>query len=198
MALLLKEPFKGRGLVNAAIMLPYVAPVISVVFGWQFLFDPISGVVNYVFVDVLGLWSERANLIGDPDSALWVVVIFDVWKHAPIAYMLILSKLVSISKDQYEAASIDGYGPIGRFFHVTLPELHFVLATVILLRLIWNLNRFEDVYLLAPNVETLPIFTYYQAFTGVIDQGLAAATSVIQLGVLCVFIWFYIKKVMKW
>lgn len=198
MALLLKEPFPGRGLVNAAIMLPYVAPVISVVFGWQFLFDPISGVVNYLMVDVFSLWSERHNLIGDPDSALWVVVIFDIWKHAPIAYMLILSKLVSISQDQYEAASIDGYGPIGRFFHVTLPELHFVLATVILLRLIWNLNRFEDVYLLAPNVETLPIFTYYQAFTGVIDQGLAAATSVIQLGVLCVFIWFYIKKIMKW
>ncbi len=198
MALLLRDPFKGRGLVNAAIMLPYVAPVISVVFGWQFLFDPISGVVNYLMVDIFHIWSERANLIGDPDSALWVVIIFDIWKHAPIAYMLILSKLMSISRDQYEAASIDGYGPIGRFFHVTLPELHFVLATVVLLRLIWNLNRFEDVYLLAPNVETLPIFTYYQAFTGVIDQGLAAATSVIQLGVLCIFIWFYIKKIMKW
>jgi multiple sugar transport system permease protein len=198
MALLLRDPFKGRGLVNAAIMLPYVAPVISVVFGWQFLFDPISGVVNYLLVDVLHLWSERSNLIGDPDSALGVVILFDIWKHAPIAYMLILSKLVSISRDQYEAASIDGYGPIGRFFHVTLPELHFILATVVLLRLIWNLNRFEDVFLLAPNVETLPIFTYYQAFTGVIDQGLAAATSVIQLGVLCVFMWFYIKKIMKW
>jgi len=198
MALLLREPFKGRGLVNAAIMLPYVAPVISVVFGWQFLFDPISGVFNYLLVDVFHIWSERVNLIGNPDSALWIVVLFDVWKHAPIAYMLILSKLVSISRDQYEAASIDGYGPIGRFFHVTLPELHFVLATVILLRLIWNLNRFEDVFLLAPNVQTLPIFTYYQAFTGVIDQGLAAATSVIQLAVLCVFIWFYTKKVMKW
>ena len=198
MALLLREPFKGRGLVNAAIMLPYVAPVISVVFGWQFLFDPISGVFNYLLVDVFHIWSERVNLIGNPDSALWIVVLFDIWKHAPIAYMLILSKLVSISRDQYEAASIDGYGPIGRFFHVTLPELHFVLATVILLRLIWNLNRFEDVFLLAPNVQTLPIFTYYQAFTGVIDQGLAAATSVIQLAVLCVFIWFYTKKVMKW
>ncbi|RKF13743.1 sugar ABC transporter permease [Alginatibacterium sediminis] len=198
MALLLKDPFPGRGLVNAAIMLPYVAPVISVVFGWQFLFDPISGVFNYLMVDVLHIWTERVNLIGDPDSALGVVILFDIWKHAPIAYMLILSKLVSIPRDQYEAASIDGYGPVGRFFHVTLPELHFVLATVILLRLIWNLNRFEDVYLLAPNVQTLPIFTYYQAFTGVIDQGLAAATSVIQLGVLCVFIWFYIKKVMKW
>lgn len=197
-ALLMREPFKGRGLVSAAVLMPYFAPVISVVFGWQFLFDPVNGVFNWLMVDVLHLWDARANMIGEPDSAIWVVILFDIWKHFPIAYLLILSKLTSIPKDQYEAAAIDGYGPIGRFFHVTLPEIYFVLATVVILRLIWNLNRFEDVYLLAPNVETLPVFTYYQAFTGVIDQGLAAATSVIQFSVLCVLIWFYVKKILKW
>ncbi|RQW62924.1 carbohydrate ABC transporter permease [Vibrio viridaestus] len=197
-ALLMKEPFKGRGLVSAAILMPYFAPVISVVFGWQFLFDPVNGVFNWLMVDVFHLWQSRANLIGDPSSAVWVVILFDVWKHFPIAYLLILSKLTSIPNDQYEAAAIDGYGPIGRFIHVTLPEIYFVLATVVILRLIWNLNRFEDVFLLAPNVQTLPVFTYYQAFTGVIDQGLAAATSVIQFAVLCVLIWFYVKKILKW
>ena len=197
-ALLMREKFKGRGIVSAIILMPYFAPVISVVFGWQFLFDPVNGAFNYLMVDVLGILSERTNLIGDPDSALGVVIVFDVWKHFPIAYLLILSKLQSIPRDQYEAAAIDGYGPVGRFFHVTLPEIYFVLATVVILRLIWNLNRFEDVFLLAPNVETLPVFTYYQAFTGVIDQGLAAATSVVQLGFLCVLIWFYVKKILKW
>ncbi|ASI91985.1 MULTISPECIES: sugar ABC transporter permease [Vibrio] len=197
-ALLMRNPFRGRGLVSAAILMPYFAPVISVVFGWQFLFDPVNGVFNWLMVDVLHIWNQRTNLIGEPGSAVWVVIIFDVWKHFPIAYLLILSKLTSIPKDQYEAAAIDGYGPIGRFFHVTLPEIYFVLATVVILRLIWNLNRFEDVFLLAPNVQTLPVFTYYQAFTGVIDQGLAAATSVIQFSVLCVLIWFYVKKILKW
>ncbi|MCE0492728.1 carbohydrate ABC transporter permease [Vibrio salinus] len=197
-ALLMRQPFRGRGLVSAAILMPYFAPVISVVFGWQFLFDPVNGVFNWIMVDVLHLWQSRENLIGNPDSAVWIVVIFDIWKHFPIAYLLILSKLTSIPNDQYEAAAIDGYGPFGRFIHVTLPEIYFVLATVVILRLIWNLNRFEDVFLLAPNVQTLPVFTYYQAFTGVIDQGLAAATSVIQFVVLCVLIWFYVKKVLRW
>ncbi|MGB2079984.1 MAG: carbohydrate ABC transporter permease [Vibrio sp.] len=197
-ALLMKEAFFGRSLVSAIILMPYFAPVISVVFGWQFLFDPVNGVFNWLMVDVLHLWDTRSNLIGEPDTAVWVVVIFDIWKHFPIAYLLILSKLTSIPQDQYEAAAIDGYGKIGRFFHVTLPEIYFVLATVVILRLIWNLNRFEDVFLLAPNVQTLPVFTYYQAFTGVIDQGLAAATSVIQFCVLCVLIWFYVKKILKW
>ncbi|MCJ2377580.1 sugar ABC transporter permease [Vibrio sp. ZSDZ34] len=197
-ALLMKEPFSGRAFVSAAILMPYFAPVISVVFGWQFLFDPVNGVFNWLMVDVLHLWDARENLIGEPSTAVWVVIVFDVWKHFPIAYLLILSKLTSIPRDQYEAAAIDGYGPMGRFFHVTLPELFFVLATVVILRLIWNLNRFEDVFLLAPNVQTLPVFTYYQAFTGVIDQGLAAAISVIQFVVLCVLIWFYVKKILRW
>jgi len=197
-ALLLNEDFPFKNTVRAIVLLPYFAPVISVVFGWQFIFDPVNGVYNHMMVEVLGWSAERRNLIGEPDSAIWVVIIFDVWKHFPIAFLLILAKLQSIPRDQYEAAAIDGYGAWGRFVNVTLPECRFVIATVVLLRLIWNLNRFEDVYLLAPNVETLPIYIYYQAFTGVIDQGLAAAISVVQLLFLSGLIWLYVKKVLKW
>ncbi len=197
-ALLLNEEFPLRNLVRGLVLLPYFAPVISVVFGWQFIFDPVNGIYNHVMVEELGLMSERQNVIGEPDSAIWVVIVFDVWKHFPIAFLLILAKLQSIPKDQYEAAAIDGYSAWGRFIHVTLPELRFVLGTVILLRLIWNLNRFEDVYLLAPNVETLPIYIYYRAFTGVIDQGFAAAVAVVQLVFLAGLIWLYVRKVLKW
>ncbi len=197
-ALLMNEEFKFRNLARGLVLLPYFAPVISVVFGWQFIFDPVNGVYNYIVVTVLELTSERTNLIGDPDSALLVVIIFDIWKHFPIAFLLILAKLQSIPKDQYEAAAIDGHGAFGRFIHVTLPEIKFVIGTLVLLRLIWNLNRFEDVYLLAPNVITLPLYTYYEAFTGIVDQGLAATVSVVQLCILSVLIWVYVKKILKW
>lgn len=197
-ALLMNIEFPLRSLVRTLILLPYFAPVISVVFGWQFIFDPVNGIYNHVVVEVLGIAVERHNLIGEPKTALFVVIVFDIWKHFPISYLLIVSKLQSINKDQYEAAAIDGYGPIGRFIHVTLPELYFVLGTLIILRLIWNLNKFEDVFLLAPNVETLPIFTYYAAFTGIIDQGFAASVSVVQFMMLSFLIYFYVKKVLKW
>lgn len=197
-AILMNQEFRFRNLARSLILLPYFAPVISVVFGWQFIFDPVNGIYNHVVVDVLHLTDNRENLIGNPDSALFVVILFDIWKHFPIAYLLFLAKLQSVPKDLYEAAAIDGQNAWGRFWHVTLPELRFVIGTVILLRVIWNLNRFEDVYLLAPNVETLPIFTYYQAFAGLVDQGTAAAISVIQLMVLVGLIWFYVRKVLKW
>lgn len=197
-ALLMNLQFPLRNAVRTLILLPYFAPVIAVVFGWQFIFDPVNGIYNHMVVDVLQLTAKRHNLIGQPKTALFVVIIFDIWKHFPISYLLILAKLQSINKERYEAAAIDGCGPIARFFYITLPELYFVLGTVVILRLIWNLNKFEDVFLLAPNVQTLPVFTYYTAFTGIIDQGLAASISVIQLLFLSFLIFFYVKKVLKW
>jgi multiple sugar transport system permease protein len=197
-ALLMNLQFPFRNICRTVILLPYFAPVISVVFGWQFIFDPVNGIYNHLVVDVLNLTDQRYNLIGDPKTALLVVILFDTWKHFPISYLLIISKLQSINRDQYEAAAIDGCGPLRRFFHVTLPEIYFVLGTLVILRLIWNLYKFEEVFLLAPNVRTLPIFTYYTAFTGIIDQGFAAAISVIQFLVLSFLIFFYVKKVLKW
>lgn len=197
-ALLMNQQFPFRNTARAIILLPYFAPVISVVFGWQFIFDPVNGIYNHFVVDILNITDVRRNLIGDPGTAIVVVILFDIWKHFPIAYLLILSKLQSINREQYEAASIDGCGPVARFFHVTLPELYFVLGTLVILRLIWNLNKFEEVFLLAPNVKTLPVFTYYSAFTGIIDQGFAASISVVQLIVLSFLIFFYVKKVLRW
>ncbi|NLD38550.1 MAG: sugar ABC transporter permease [Desulfatiglans sp.] len=197
-ALVMSIKFPFRNIVRGVILLPYFAPVISVVFGWQFFFDPVNGIYNHLMVETLGIAGSRYNLIGEPRSALGIVIIFSIWKNFPISYLLIISRLQSINKDQYEAAAMDGCGPVARFFHVTLPELYFVMGTLIILRLIWNLNKFEEVFLLAPNVWTLPVFTYYTAFTGIIDQGYAAAISVVQFVVLAALIIFYVKKVLKW
>lgn len=197
-ALIMNLRFPLRNIVRAIILLPYFAPVISVVFGWQFFFDPVNGIYNHLAVDTLGLTDNRYNLIGDPRTALIIVILFSIWKNFPISYLLIISKLQSINRDQYEAAAMDGCGPVARFFYVTLPEIYFVLGTLVILRLIWNLNKFEEVFLLAPNVKTLPVFTYYTAFTGIIDQGYAAAISVVQFVVLSFLIIFYVKKVLKW
>lgn len=197
-ALLMNLRFPFRNVIRTVILLPYFAPVISVVFGWQFIFDPVNGIFNHVVVEILNLTDHRYNLIGNPKTALFVVILFDTWKHFPISYLLIISKLQSINRDQYEAAAIDGCGPVGRFFHVTLPEIYFVLGTLVILRLIWNFYKFEEIFLLAPNVQTLPVFTYYTAFTGIIDQGLAASISVFLFLILSLLIVFYVKKVLKW
>ncbi|HUX40440.1 MAG TPA: sugar ABC transporter permease [Rectinemataceae bacterium] len=197
-ALMMNVKFPFRGLVRGLLLFPYVAPVISVVFSWQFFFDPVQGPFAYLAVDVLHLASKRFNLIGDPSSALWVAIVFNIWRSFPFMYLMILSRLQAIDETLYEAAEMDGADSWVRFRHIIFPELRFVIGALVLLRFIWNFNKFEEVFLLTDNVKVLPVFTYFKAFLGTQEIGQAAAIAVIQMIVLTGVILIYAKKVLKW
>lgn len=197
-ALVMNREFPLRGLVRSLILLPYVAPLISVVFSWQFLFDPVNGIVMHTLVEQLRLLPERINLIGSPRNGIWVAVLFSIWKNFPFTYLMLLSRLQAIDQNLYEAAEIDGASALQKFWYLTLPELYFVMGAVILLRFIWNFNKFEEIFLLAPNVKVLSVYTYYTAFTGTLDLGKGAALAVVQFSILIIFILFYVRKVLKW
>ena len=197
-ALVMNKRFPLRGLVRSLILLPYVAPVIAVVYGWQFIFDPVNGVFMHVTVELLGLFEERFNLIGAPRNAIVVAILFNVWKNFPFSYLMLLSSLQAIDNSLYEAAQIDGATAWQRFRFITLPEIFFVLGALVVLRVIWNFNKFEEVFLLTDNVRVLSVFTYFKAFTGALDQGQGAALALLQFLLLVGFILFYVKRVLKW
>lgn len=197
-ALVMNQEFPLRGLVRSLILFPYVAPVISVVFAWQFLFDPVNGIVMDTLVERLGVLSERINLIDTPANAVWVAILFSIWKNFPFSYLMILSRLQGIDKNLYEAAEVDGASGWQKFRSITLPEVFFVMGAIILLRIIWNFNKFEEVFLLTSNVKVLSIYTYFKAFVGTIDMGQGAALALIQFVLLVGIILYYVKKVLKW
>ena len=197
-AIAMNKEFPLRGLVRGLILLPYVAPVISVVFAWQFMFDPVNGIFMHITVEKLHLFESRFNLIGDPKTAIIVAVIFNIWKNFPFSYLMILSRLQSIDQTMYEAAEIDGATQWKKFLYITMPEIFFVLGAIVILRFIWNFNKFEEIYLLTENVKVLSVYTYFKAFTGAMDQGQGASIVVAQFLLLIGFILFYVKKVLKW
>lgn len=197
-ALAMNREFPLRWLVRSFILLPYVAPVIATVFAWKFFFDPVNGLFVHVVVEVLGLVQNRFNLIGDPSTAVIVAIVFSIWKNFPFAYLMILSRLQAIDETLYEAAELDGCNAWTKFRYVTLPELYFILGSLILLRVIWNFNKFDEVFLITDNVKVLSIYTYLTAFTGAFDLGRGATLSVIQFLLLMGFILYYIKRVLKW
>ncbi|MFW6227826.1 MAG: carbohydrate ABC transporter permease [Alkalispirochaeta sp.] len=197
-ALAMNREFPLRWLVRSIILLPYVAPVIATVFAWQFFFDPVNGLFVHVLVEVLGVVQDRFNLIGNPGTAVIVAIVFSVWKNFPFAYLMILSRLQAIDETLYEAAELDGCGWWDKFRFVTLPELYFIIGSLVLLRVIWNFNKFEEVYLITDNVRVLSIYTYLTAFTGALDLGRGATLAVIQFLLLMGFILYYVKKVLKW
>ena len=114
-ALLMNRKFPGQNIVRTLIILPYFAPVISMVFGWQFIFDPVNGIFNHVFADTLHWIRPDTNLIGDPQTSMWVLIAFTTWKYFPITYLLLLSRLQLIDKTLYEAAEIDGANAFSAF-----------------------------------------------------------------------------------
>ncbi|SFL53644.1 carbohydrate ABC transporter permease [Halanaerobium salsuginis] len=196
-ALLLNRDFPGRSVIRGVILLPYVTPVISAVFGWKYLFNPVFGQANYFLVDILHLFPQHINWIESPAFAIYAVIIFNIWRNFPFAFLMILAELQSISASLYEAAEVDGASAWQKFKHITLPELKFVLGALVILRTIWNFYKFSEVYLLSASVNVLPVYIYEKAFASY-DFGQAAAISAILFIFVLGFIMFYVKKVLEW
>jgi multiple sugar transport system permease protein len=199
-ALLLNQRFRGRGLVRAIFLFPYIAPVISVAFIWRWVFDPtVRGVANWTLMN-LGVLGEPLAWLGKTGLALVMVILFEAWRYFPFAMLMILARLQAIDATLYEAAVVDGANVWAKFRHITLPELRYVLGTLFLLRLMWTFNKFDDIFLLTGGgfgTKVLPILTYEFSFK-LFDFGRGAATAMVLFIVLIVFMLVYVKKVLEW
>jgi len=199
-ALVLNKPFKGRGFVRAIFLFPYVAPVISVAFIWKWIFDPsVSGVMNWALMTV-GMSDQPISWLGTRGLALVMVVFFEGWRYFPFAMLMLLARLQAIPQELYEAAAVDGAGTIRKFWHITLPDLRYVLGTIFLLRLIWTFNKFDDIFLLTgggAGTRVLPILTYQFSFRQ-FYFGQGAATAMILFIVVLVFMIVYVRTVLEW
>ena len=198
-ALMMNKPFRGRRIVRTIILLPYITPLISIVFSWQFIFDPSLGPFIKLFGQQLGIIPTTLDLLNNKNNAFIVASIFNIWRNFPFVYLMILSKLQSISGELYEAAEIDGASGWQKFKSVTWPELYFVIGAVALLRGIWNFYKFDEVYLITKNAGTLPIYIYERVIGTTSPQyGTAAAIATLLMIIMFALITVYVKKVLKW
>lgn len=193
-ALLMNRKFKGRGIARSLVILPYVAPIISLVFVWQYMFNGIYGVVNYITVDKLHIFSAAPAWFDHPVLSMILVILFDTWRVFPYSFMMILAALQAIDDSLYEAAMIDGAGAWKQFWAITLPEIMPVVASLIVLRSIWNFYKFDDVYLLTKQVPIMGVYLYQTAFS-VHDFGLAAAITIVLFIIVMTFVLFVKRKV---
>lgn len=193
-ALAFRAPFRGRGALRSLMLLPYVAPVVAVTFVWQIMLNPQFGIVNALGVHVFG-WSSPVNFLAKAPYALTTVVIFEIWRYFPFAFMFITAALTTLPRDIEEAATVDGATPIQSFRHIIFPQLMPVIALLSLLRLIMNFNKFDDVYLLTggsagTDVAAVRVFN---TLVGNSDIGGAAANALILSAILGVALLLYFK-----
>jgi len=159
-ALILNEEFKGRGLVRAAILIPWAIPTIVSAKLWAWLFNDQFGMINDMLLSI-GLISNKIAWTANTDTAMFAVLIVDIWKTTPFMALLCLAGLQMIPRDMYEAAKIDGIHPVRVFFKVTLPLVKPALMVAVIFRLLDALRIFDLVYVLTPNrPETLSMSVY--------------------------------------
>jgi multiple sugar transport system permease protein len=114
-ALVLNQRFRGRGLVRAVLLFPYIVPVISAAFIWKWLFDPtVRGVVNWTLLNA-GVLEQPLAWFGQTGVALVMVIVFESWRYFPFAMLMLLARLQAIDVTLYKAAVVDGANAWSKF-----------------------------------------------------------------------------------
>jgi trehalose/maltose transport system permease protein len=159
-ALVLNASFPGRGLVRAAVLVPWAVPTIVSAKLWSWMLNDQFGVVNDVLLRV-GAISTPLAWTADPLLSMLTVVLVDVWKTTPFVTLLVLAALQMIPQSVYEAARVDGAGPLAQFRHMTLPLIRPALIVALAFRALDALRVFDLIYVLTPNSpETMSLSSY--------------------------------------
>ncbi len=146
-ALLLNEPFRGRGFARVLVLLPWaVAPVVAGVL-WRYLFHSNYGLVNALLLQAGLIPAYRVWLDSAP-VAITIAALATAWKTLPFLALIILARLQSIPESLYRAARMDGAGVLARFRHVTLPQLRGILIFAVVMQTIVALQSFDLIFTL--------------------------------------------------
>lgn len=196
-ALVLHQNIWFRSLARSLILFPYFISTVVAVLVWKWLFNDLYGILNHFLMKV-GIIEFPMDFLGTMPNAMISVILVGAWKYFPFVVIAVLARLQSIPEALYEAAKIDGAGPIARFFDVTLPQLRDVLVVIIMLRAIWDFKEFDMIYLLTgggplDDTQTLPLLVYQEAFA-LNDMGMASAYAVVMMLIMLVFMLVYIRR----
>ena len=200
LALFFRKPFPGNGIIRALLLVAWILPAVvtGTIFRW--MFDSDFGVINY-FLTSMHLVDKPVMWLTGPTTAMVAVVVANLWVGMPFNMLLILSGLHTIDDGLYEAAEVDGAGPIRTFFSITEPLMRPVVFSLLLLGVINTYKVFDLIYTMTKGgpveaTTTLPIFTYLQTFK-VFDFGNGAAASMLTMVLPLALSWFYVRSLDK-
>lgn len=182
-AVFTQRAFRGRGAVRTVFLIPYALPVFASVITWNFMLQRDTGMLNQLLLDLHLVGARPFWLIG-PDS-FWSLVIVQIWRTWPFAFLILTAGLQSIPADLYEAAALDGAGMPGQVRHVTLPLLRPVNRVLLLVLFLWTFNDFSVPFTLfgsAPpaQADIISIHIYENSFASW-NFGIGSAMSVLLL-----------------
>jgi polyol transport system permease protein len=196
-ALLLDQPFLGRGIVRLMVIAPFfVMPTVSALVWKNLLMHPVSGMFAWV-AKSFGLqpidWFAEAPLV-----AIGLIV---SWQWLPFATLILLTAIQSLDQEQKEAAEMDGTPALSFFFYIVLPHLARAITVVILIETIFLLNVFAEILVTTgggPGLQTtnIPFLVYAQALLQ-FDVGGASAGGIVAVVLANIVAFFLVRMIGK-
>jgi ABC-type sugar transport system permease subunit len=195
-ALAIHRAFRGRGMVRAALLVPWAMTTVVTARMWDWIFNANYGIFNAALLNLRVIDAYRA-WTASSDSAIWAVIGADVWKTMPFMALLLLAGLQMIPSELYEGAKIDGAGAWLLFWRITLPLLRPSILVALLFRTLDAFRIFDLPFVLTGGgpgyaTETLSIYAYRTLFTN-LDFGYGATLSFGMFLVVMIVALFYVK-----
>jgi ABC-type sugar transport system permease subunit len=187
LALAINTGVPGARHCMAAMFLTNLMPIIAVCLVWRFLFHPF-GLVNQI-LDVFGF--GRIDWLTSSATAMPAIIIVTVWRFSPYFMVVFLAGLLAIPRDYYEAAEIDGAGPLRRFWHITLPQLGPIIFFVVVVSGLLCARIFLMPFIITGGgpgnaTRVLSMLVYETGFS-YMKMGRAAAISVVLFAIAMAF-----------
>jgi len=200
LAMILNNAIPGEKFFKMSFYLPMVLALVVSGLIWGWMYHPRGGLINNVLINI-GLVEKGPGWLSDRDLALWAIIIVAIWRQVGYVMVLYLAGLKSVNPEYLEAATMDGANNWQVFFKVLLPLLMPVTVIVFVISVIDSLRAFDLVSVMtrggpANASSVLANYLYIQAFNNY-KMGYSAAIAVILFLISLVFIFIYLRRVMK-
>ena len=199
-ALLLNQSFWWRGMARALIIIPWALPSVIIGLTWTWMYDFNVGVFNDLLLR-LGLISAPVAWLASPDITFYAIVLTLIWQGFPFFAVTILAGLQTIGDELYEAAEIDGVTRWQCLRYIILPSIADVIATALLLRIIWVANSLDIILVMTGGgpglaTHTLPLYAFLKAYAGM-EFGYAGALAITLTILLLGVVLSYVRRQAK-
>jgi multiple sugar transport system permease protein len=199
LALFFNRSFPLNGVVRALLLLPWLLPMVASTTVWRWLLDQDSGAVNRT-LHALHVTTGATPWLASPQLALVSVILVNIWVGIPFNMVILYGGLKEIPGDLYEAAALDGTGPISRFRYITWPLLRPVTGVVVVLGFVYTVKVIDIILVLtgggpANGSLTLAVESYKLSFQNfAFGQGAAMSNVLILVSLIFAFIYLRINK----
>ncbi|MCM3244762.1 sugar ABC transporter permease [Cytobacillus oceanisediminis] len=200
-AVLLNQNIKGKSIYRTLYFLPVITMPAAIAMVWKWLYNADYGMFNYL-LSLAGI--DGPQWVSDPNIALYSIIAVAIWSGIGYNMVIFLSGLQGIPKMYYEAAEIDGAGPVTVFFKITLPLLSPVIFFVSIMSLIGAFQVFDLIFMMIGKSSTALestqsiVYLFYQHAFVLNDKGYAAAIAVLLLAVILIITAIQMVLQKKW